>query len=699
MVDTEHETTAPTPSTSEAANSKRTAEAAGLDGGAPVPLPAGNTSAAARAYGSYVRTYTQQRGVRSLASEDRPVDAAPRPHIRFRVGPTFDSGTGVWHHDTHELRQPPGRGERPRAVLVELEQHSIFIPVQPGPHRMPLPREPGTDGPSQIDIARALQDVGTVATLPTPNEPCAPVRGDNRVRLVLDPATSRAQGGQPDDAPPPTATFHGRPIRAIAIDAAPFQLFIPTLPVANGQPIPVVPRPTDGPQQLNIARALQALGAVAITPAQAENLPSRGTPGIRLLLDPQSNTATSMHVPPAGTVAPSAPPALDLTGRSVLPAARMTLPTSAPRRSTDFTIARSATFGPAIRQRDVPGLVAPAAPTSPAQSATSVPSTAMPWNNSGTGSSGWNTRPDSPVPDGQIFGLSPFASLWEIENASCIAGYDKTRYQRLFKKLVYAVSPWAGCGKPEFHIVLTGGGCGGKSAMMTSIKSMIEQSYNWRVVAVSEAATKVIKMMDATEVARINSDKPRRINFQRAILETQEHALYLAGQIVGSYGKPLSGGPYEGQGAPDTPDGDNYDGIIFLYDRGEADGQAFMRSNDEWLEALHLSTQRQGLDPHTKRFIGQPAYDLILFLQSAAFLNDDHSYESESANTNTVRIENEDDAMRSDHRLRAVYGADPAYRFVPCNRNWDTKRLQVLRHVENLIALFNRERARPRSGT
>ena len=59
-----------------------------------------------------------------------------------------------------------------------------------------------------------------------------------------------------------------------------------------------------------------------------------------------------------------------------------------------------------------------------------------------------------------------------------------------------------------------------------------------------------------------------------------------------------------------------YEVVIRIHDRGECYGEAFVEFASEWEETL--MTVEMEIDLTMKRFKGQPAYDLILHLESIA---------------------------------------------------------------------------------
>ena len=119
---------------------------------------------------------------------------------------------------------------------------------------------------------------------------------------------------------------------------------------------------------------------------------------------------------------------------------------------------------------------------------------------------------------------------------------------------------------------------------------------------------------------------------------------------------------------------------LMIFDRGIADGMAFMSSHDEWrriARGLNLEHSNE-----TMQVRNMPKYDLVLHLQTMA-ANESlaHQYQTESGSTETRRVHNADEASSSDRRLQVVYRNCEDWQFIAATRQFAIKKLRALTYI------------------
>lgn len=190
------------------------------------------------------------------------------------------------------------------------------------------------------------------------------------------------------------------------------------------------------------------------------------------------------------------------------------------------------------------------------------------------------------------------------------------------------------------RIVLTGGPGGGK----TTAADLFRREIGERVVVVHEAATMLFSggFPRSTELHARQSAQCAIYHVQRN-LEDVQAALY-----------------------PER---------ILLCDRGTIDGAAYWPDNG-FFEAVG-STERDELD----------RYDAVIFFETAAV----GGISIEGGNP--TRIESNEEALRIDARLRALWSQHPRFVLVPHHISFVKKIMQGLSALEDIVA---RLRAQPR---
>ena len=221
------------------------------------------------------------------------------------------------------------------------------------------------------------------------------------------------------------------------------------------------------------------------------------------------------------------------------------------------------------------------------------------------------------------------------------------------------------------HILLSGGPHAGKTSILHALQQSIPHSLECPVIVIPEAATSVISNTPPSVLQALASSSQTRITFQQRIIHTQIQNETLASLTsLNSSPSPL-----------DKP-------TIFLYDRGILDGQAFT-SPSEWSHVI--TTTNTQIDPNTFRIQGAPPYDLVIHLTSTACSSHDNTqiqYALSSDETQTTRIQAQDEAAASDHALRHLYSSHPNWQFVPVKQHFSDKVLITLNHITAAVAPF-----------
>jgi predicted ATPase len=186
-----------------------------------------------------------------------------------------------------------------------------------------------------------------------------------------------------------------------------------------------------------------------------------------------------------------------------------------------------------------------------------------------------------------------------------------------------------------YRIVLTGGPGGGK----TTAGDLFRREMGDRVVLVAEAAT----MMFSGGFPRVK--EPEAVHsVQRAIYHVQIH---LEAAVVSQH--------------PNQ---------ILLCDRGTVDGAAYWPSGpDGFFEDLGTTLERE-----------LSRYDAVIFFESAAMGH------MNIEGNNPVRTESQEQAMKLDHKLRALWSQHPHFILVPNNVSFFKKISFGLAVLDELVA-------------
>jgi predicted ATPase len=195
------------------------------------------------------------------------------------------------------------------------------------------------------------------------------------------------------------------------------------------------------------------------------------------------------------------------------------------------------------------------------------------------------------------------------------------------------------------RIVLTGGPGGGK----TTAADLFRREIGETVVLVPESAT----MLFSGGFPRTGGDGMVRAAVQQAIFHVQRNLEDI-------------------QAA-------RYPGRILLCDRGTVDGAAYWPGElDDFFAAVGTTLAAE-----------LARYDAVLFFESAAVGN--HLIEG----GNPTRIEDRDEAVALDRKLRGIWSAHPRFFVVPHNPSFFKKITFGLAALESMVAQLAPPRATP----
>lgn len=172
-------------------------------------------------------------------------------------------------------------------------------------------------------------------------------------------------------------------------------------------------------------------------------------------------------------------------------------------------------------------------------------------------------------------------------------------------------------------IVLTGGPCGGKTTALGIVKAHCENA-GWRVLVVSEAATRLI----AGGIAPWTCEN--MVEFQKRVAATQKASEDIA------------------RGAVPTLNARESRKTLILCDRGVCDGYGY-NSDEEFIEVLDYV----GLTPE----LAYQRYDAVFHLASAA----DGAPEFFTLENNETRKETIEEAIAIDRRIAKGWRAHPHF--------------------------------------
>lgn len=196
------------------------------------------------------------------------------------------------------------------------------------------------------------------------------------------------------------------------------------------------------------------------------------------------------------------------------------------------------------------------------------------------------------------------------------------------------------------RIVLTGGPGGGK----TTAADLFRREIGEQAVIVPESAT----LLFSGGLPRVDDLQAQRAA-QRAIFHVQRSL--------------------------ETIQASQYPDRVLLCDRGTVDGAAYWPEGDgDFFEAMGTT-----LDAELSR------YDAVIFFESAAV--GDMSIEG----GNPTRIENNEQAVALDQRLRALWSKHPRFVFVAHNPSFFKKITFGLASLESMVGLLQYDR-RKRNG-
>lgn len=193
--------------------------------------------------------------------------------------------------------------------------------------------------------------------------------------------------------------------------------------------------------------------------------------------------------------------------------------------------------------------------------------------------------------------------------------------------------------KKIFHLVLTGGPCGGKSTAITKIfDELTKKGYS--VIIVPESATEVI-------VSGVTTNLIGNIKFQEMLFEKQLQKEELYKKVV--------------EYIPN-------DRIVILYDRGIIDNKCYMTSND--FNSLLKKYRTNEMEVKSR-------YDAVFHLVTAA----DGAQEYYTTKNNSARKENIEEARSLDKKCIAAWNGHPHLRIIDNSTNFEEKIKRLMAEI------------------
>lgn len=198
-------------------------------------------------------------------------------------------------------------------------------------------------------------------------------------------------------------------------------------------------------------------------------------------------------------------------------------------------------------------------------------------------------------------------------------------------------------------IVLTGGPCGGKSTSISVLEQELTEK-GFQVVIVNEAATEVI-------LSGINPVNFGDVDFQKVLIELQLNKTKIYTEAAKKFAE------------------NNEKRVIIIFDRGIADGKAFVK-DEEYVSILkELNTnEMQVLD----------MYDGIFHLVTAA----DGAKEYYTCENNKARTETPEQAIEKDRGCLKAWTGHPHLRVIDNkNKTFEQKVDKLLEEVYTLLGV------------
>lgn len=199
------------------------------------------------------------------------------------------------------------------------------------------------------------------------------------------------------------------------------------------------------------------------------------------------------------------------------------------------------------------------------------------------------------------------------------------------------------------RIVLTGGPCSGKSSSLSYLYEHLV-ALGYRVVLVPEAATLVYGATGRTAAERTPA-------YNRASQEGIIHVQHVIGEAL----------------ARSLPDDSRP--IVYLYDRAELDGRAYLgrKSFDEMLMRVTGKTAQEIAHQ----------YDAVIHLVTAAA--DETERSPYTTRNNEIRLETPEQARKQDRKTQRAWLGHPHLVVVPNEGSFDDKLRRTLRAVLNVL--------------
>jgi len=200
-----------------------------------------------------------------------------------------------------------------------------------------------------------------------------------------------------------------------------------------------------------------------------------------------------------------------------------------------------------------------------------------------------------------------------------------------------------------FRLVLTGGPCAGKSTVVEELKEHLE-SLGFSVLHVTEAATSL--KLCGMEFNPLEAEE-----FQKSVMmiqKTREEIFLRWAEVMAAQ--------------------NTRNKTVIIYDRGLADGRAFVKDEvfKRCLDQIGLSTEF--FDIYNR-------YDAVFHLSTVADGQRDYF-----VNT-SYRHESPEEALKQDHRLRDIWKEHPIYYNFPAENKFQTKANKLKSILSNLLGV------------
>ena len=197
--------------------------------------------------------------------------------------------------------------------------------------------------------------------------------------------------------------------------------------------------------------------------------------------------------------------------------------------------------------------------------------------------------------------------------------------------------------KKIFHLVLTGGPCGGKSTALTKIYEELTQK-GYTVLIVPESATEVV-------LSGVTPTLIGNISFQEILFEKQLQKEELYKKITQCI---------------------QNNKIVLLYDRGIIDNKCYMQNSDFKSMLKKFNTNEMEI---------KTRYNAVFHLVTAA----DGAEEYYTTKNNTARKESVEEAKILDKKCIAAWNGHPHLRVIDNSTDFETKINRVLEEIYSAI--------------